>query len=277
MRNNFKWWYAIVGYVAYIVSFLVNTWLLTLTQDCFEGSTFNSGALFNVTMFIAGGIICLVLFRIISRNKISRFKFGLHLNDLHKIILIGGGLGLLFFGFSEFVEANSKSLREAGEQVINDFNIGENFTNDIILLLSIGLFAPVVEEILFRGAIFNPIFQSLKTKKTLPDWGALVIGIVVSALLFMFSHGGGGQDAQLWLLGILGILAGLGMYLTNSLFGAILVHAVNNNVVFIYTIYKKFGLESTYSLKLILVSIFFLLLSIPLGLLFGKILPRLRT
>lgn len=277
MRNNFKWWYAIVGYVAYIVSFLVNTWLLTLTQDCFEGSTFNSGALFNVTMFIAGGIICLVLFRIISRNKISRFKFGLHLNDLHKIILIGGGLGLLFFGFSEFVEANSKSLREAGEQVINDFNIGENFTNDIILLLSIGLFAPVVEEILFRGAIFNPIFQSLKTKKSLPDWGALVIGIVVSALLFMFSHGGGGQDAQLWLLGILGILAGLGMYLTNSLFGAILVHAVNNNVVFIYTIYKKFGLESTYSLKLILVSIFFLLLSIPLGLLFGKILPRLRT
>lgn len=93
----------------------------------------------------------------------------------------------------------------------------------------------------------------------------------------MFSHGGGGQDAQLGLLGILGILAALSMYFTNSLFGAIMVHAVNNNLVFIYMIYKNFDLESPNSIKLILASIFCLLLSIPLGLLFGKILPRLRA
>lgn len=277
MQNNFKWWYAIVGYVAYILSFLVNSWLSSLTQDWFQGSTFNSGALFNGTMFIAGGIICLTLFRIISKNKISRFSFGFHLNNLQKIVLIGVGFGLLFFGFSEFIEANSKKLKEAGEQVMNDFDIGKNFTNDIILLLNIGLLAPVVEEILFRGAIFNPIFQSLKTKKKLPKWSALIIAIAVSTFLFVFSHGGGGQDAQLGLLAILAILAGLGMYFTNSIFGAILVHSVNNNLVFIYMIYKKFGLESTYGLQLILVSVFCLLLSIPLGLLFGKILPRLRT
>lgn len=277
MQNNFKWWYAIVGYVAYILSFLLNTWLVTLTQGWFQGSTFNSGALFNVTMFIAGGIICLVLFRMISRNKISRFEFGLHLNNLGKTVLIGSALGLLFFGFSEFVEANNKNLREAGEHVMNDFNIGKNFINDILLLLSIGLFAPVVEEILFRGAIFNPIFQSLNTKRMLPHWAALVISLSVSALLFMYSHGGGGQEAQLAMLGVLGLLAGIAMYLTNSVFGAIIVHAVNNNLVFIYMIYKTVGLESAYSIKLILASIFCLLLCIPLGLLFGKILPRLKN
>lgn len=276
MQSNFKWWYAIIGYVAYILSFLVNTWLSTMAQGWFEGTAFNSGALFNITMFIVGGIICLVLFRIISKNKISRLEFGLHLNNLSKVILIGAGLGLLFFGFTELVEANSKSLKEASEQVSSTFNIGKNFTNDIFLLLNIGLFAPVVEEILFRGAIFNPIYQSLKKKTSFPHWVALGIGLLVSALLFAFSHGGGGQEAQLGLLGVLGILAALAMYFTKNLFGAIMVHAVNNNLVFIFMVHKTLGLGSAYGIQLAVASIVCLILCFPLGLLLGKILPRVK-
>lgn len=275
MESNFKWWYAIVGYVAYILSFLVNTALVALTQGMFDDTSFNSGALFNVTMFITGGIICLVLFRLISKNTISSSEFGLHLRNFQKVLIFGGGLGLLFFGLSELIEANNQTLKDAGEQVMSGFNIGKNTINDLLLLMSIGLFAPVVEEILFRGAIFNPIFQSLKNQYSTPKWLALVIALLVSALLFAYSHGGGGQDAQLLLLGLLGICAGLTMYFTNSLLGAIMVHAVNNNVVFIYTVYKVFGLESSYSIFLVAASLVCLILCVPLALLFGKLLPIL--
>lgn len=264
-----------VGYIAYILSFLLNTWLSTMTEGWFQDSVFNSGALFNVTMFIAGGVICLWLFRAISRGRISRSEFGLHTHGLRSVVLIGGALGLLFFGFSEVMEANSRELSEASEVVMNNFNIGNNFINDMLLLLSIGLFAPVVEEMLFRGAIFNPIFQSLKAKKVMPSWIALVVSLTVSTLLFAYTHGGEGQEEQLWLLGVLGVFAGLAMYFSKSLLGAIVVHAVNNNLVFMYMIYKQDGLGATYSIALILASVCCLILCIPLGLLFGKILPRL--
>lgn len=278
MQNKFKWWYALVGYSAYILSFLLNTLLATLveSQQSNGDLTFNLGALFNLTMFIVGGIICLVLFRLFSKGNISRFDFGIHLNKFTKIVLIGSCCGLLFFIFSELIEANSKSLREASAHVANDFNIGKNLINDCLLILSVGLFAPVVEEIIFRGAIFNSIYQSLKTKKLLPNWVVLAVSLLVSTFLFVYSHGGGGQEAQLGMLAMLGLFTGIVMYKTNSLFGAILVHAVNNNFVFIYMVYKEIGLTSTYRIQLIFASVFCLLLCIPLGLLFGKLLPQLK-
>lgn len=272
--NNFKWWFAIIGYMSYILAFLMNSWFMTVSESWFESDTFNSGALYNASMFIVGGVICLSLLRLFSKSSISQFEFGLHFNNIGRAILIGSIWGFLFFGLSEFVEFIFDDLKEAGEQVMNSFSIGQNFTNDIILLLNIGLCAPVAEEIIFRGAIFNPIFQYLKKRTSLPEWVILSFGLGVSALLFAYSHGGGGQDAQLLLLGLLGILAGLGMYITNSLYGAIFVHAVNNNVVFLYTIYKMPNLDSTYSIKFMLASIVCLILCLPLGALFGKILPQ---
>lgn len=274
MGNSFKWWYAILGYIAYILSFLVNTMLSSAAQGIFDGFSFNSGALFNITMFITGGVLCLLLFRLISKNTITRTDYGLHTQNISKALLIGGALGVLFFGFAEIVEANNQSLKEAGEQVMNSFNLGQNFTNDVLLILNIGLFAPVAEEIMFRGGIFNPIYQSLQSKNSIPRWVALGLGLIVSALLFAFSHGGGGQEAQLGMLGVLGLLAGLAMYFTKSIFGAVMVHAVNNNLVFIYMVYKQFGLGSSHGLTLISISIGCLFLCVPLGLLFSKILPR---
>lgn len=274
MQNNFKWWYALIGYMAYIFSFMFNTFLSTIAQDWFEGSTINSGPLFNALMFIVGGLVCMILLRLFSRSSLSRYDFGITHKGLSRAIWVGGILGILFFGLSEFIESNNKNLKAASEEVMKAFNLGQNFTSDLILLLNIGLFAPVVEEILFRGAIFNPIYQSLKTKASFPHWAALGIGLGVSTLLFVFSHGGGGQDAQLGLLGLLSILAGLGMYITKSLFGAIMVHAVNNNLVFIFMVHNVLGLGSTHGMKLVLASVLSLLLCIPIGLLFGRILPR---
>lgn len=273
MQNNFKWWHAIVGYLAYILAFMSMTVLLTFTQSESGEEAFNVGGLFNVFMFLAGGVLCLLSFRLVSKNKISQAEYGIKFYNLTKTIGIGVVLGLAFWILSGVVESNSKTLKDAGDQVMNSFNIGSNFIDDVVMIIGVGLFAPVVEEIIFRGGIFNPIYQSLKSKASIPDWAALLIGLVISAALFAFSHGGEGQDAQLELLAVLGILAGLAMYLTKSIFGAILVHTVNNNVVLISTYYSKFGTES-YGLKLIAISILCLLLCIPLAKIFGKILPK---
>lgn len=273
MQTNFKWWYAILGYAAYTLAFLFNTGFSMLSQGIFEGSSFNPGALFNVTMFIAGALICLLLFRMVSGAQISRYEYGFQLNGLAKIILIGVALGLFFYGLTYFIESNNTQLREASEQVAKEFKIGENFMNDLLILLNIGLFAPIAEEILFRGGIFNPLYQSLKTKTSIPYWAALGIALFVSTILFVYSHGGGGQDAQLWLLGLLGLLAALAMYWTKSIFAAILVHAVNNNIVFIFIVHKTVGLDSTHGMQLLIGSILCLILCVPLGLLFGRLLP----
>lgn len=155
---------------------------------------------------------------------------------------------------------NSADLIEAGEQVMSDFNVGKNLTNDIILLLSIGLFAPVVEEIIFRGGIFSNV--------------GFIIALIVSSYLFMSIHGGSGQDAQIYLLFILGAFAAIAMYLTKSLFGAILVHAVNNNLVFIYALLKLDKTGTSHTLTLIIVSILCFFACIPLAYFFGKILPQ---
>lgn len=271
--TNFKWWYALIAYFSYLLALIVSSFLSSSFDHLLQDVKFNQGALSNVLMFVLAGLFCLFLLRIASKNQLSSYELGIHLNSILKTTIIGISLGLLFFSFSEFIEASNKTIREGGEQVMEGFNIGKNITNDFLLILSIGLFAPVVEEIIFRGAIFNSIVQGLKKITFLPKYLPLIIGLIVSSYAFVSSHGGGGQDAQLGLLAILSIITALSIYYTKNLFAPILIHAVNNNVVFIYTIlYRQPRLEPIYSAKLIGFSIACLILCIPLGLLLGKIL-----
>lgn len=271
--QTFKWWYAIVGFLAYNIAILINMLFISATQPLLSGFNFNSGALYNGTLFLFAAVICLLLFRLISKGKISQADFGFHLKKFSKILLFGVAFGLLFLGLSEFAEATNKGLKAAGEDVMNSFNIGENFTNDLLMILGVGLLAPIAEEIVFRGGVFNPLLQGLKKFTKLPSWLPLTIALAVSAFLFVSTHGGGGQDAQLWLLGVLAILAALAMYFTKSLLAAILTHAVNNNLVFMYSL-SKLSLDTAYTIKLMSASVICLLLCIPIGLIFGKILPK---
>lgn len=273
-NNPFKWWYAFVGYSAFLLALVLNSLLMSTVADFFKPAGFSLGNLFNVLMFVLAGTICLFALRLISHRQLTRDAFGIHLNSIFVVITVGSILGLLFFGLSEFIESHDRTLKDAGEQVMQAFNLGHSLTNDLLLVLGIGLFAPVVEEIIFRGAIFNSIIQGLKHHANVPRWLGLVIGLAVSTFAFISIHGGGGQDTQLALLAVLSILAALAMYVTRSLFAAIFVHAVNNNVVFIYTVSQQSYLQETHSTTLIIASMFCLLLCLPLGLIFGRLLPN---
>lgn len=272
-QNNFFWWYAVVGYVAYLLALISGSFISSATEPHLKNASFNTGALFNIILFILVGLFSLFALKLVSKNKLTNAQLGLHSQAISlKVLLTGTILGLLFFGLSELIESYSPALQHAGEQVKQTFDIGKNISNDILLLFNIGLFAPVAEEIIFRGIIFNSIYQGLKKHTIIPCHLSLIIALVLSTLGFVFSHGGGGQDEQMWLLALLGITTALAMYYTQSLFAAIAVHAVNNHVVFILMFIEQTHAGSVNSIKFIFISLTCLLLCLPLGLLFGRIL-----
>lgn len=270
--TNFHWSYAIVAYVCYTLAFIVNSILLSGIETAVEPSSINVGSIFNILQFIIAAVLCLLAFRVLSKSKISQQEYGIHNVGLAKALSIGAVLGLAFWGISEMAENLDDKLREGGEEMVKSMNLGKNIINDFFILLNIGLFAPVAEEIVFRGGIFNSLLKGLKRYKSIPNWLVLVIAIAVSSYAFISSHGGGGQDAQMYFLLLMSILACISFYMTNSLMAPVFMHAVNNNVVFILIIYSSIGLSSWTAWLLILASLCCILLCIPLTNFFGKLL-----
>lgn len=85
----------------------------------------------------------------------------------------------------------------------------------------IGLMAPFVEELVFRGAILRSLLQWAKNR-----W----VAIVVSALLFALIHA---NPAQMPHAFIIGILLGWMYYRTGSIIPGVIYHWVNNSIAFI--------------------------------------------
>lgn len=88
--------------------------------------------------------------------------------------------------------------------------------------LSVGILAPIAEEILFRGAILRCLF-TLFSKRM--HW----LPIVLSALIFGLAHGNMGQAPHAVALGL---LLGWMYYRTGSIIPGIVLHWVNNSVAF---------------------------------------------
>lgn len=92
--------------------------------------------------------------------------------------------------------------------------------------LMVGLLAPLVEEMVFRGAILRSL---LRWKEN--PW----VGIVISALLFALIHMNPAQMPHAFLIGL---LLGWMYYRTDSIVPGVVYHWVNNTVAYIlYNIY----------------------------------------
>lgn len=83
-------------------------------------------------------------------------------------------------------------------------------------IISIVIMAPLMEELLFRGAIQGHLLKIWKN----PVWP-----IVVSSLLFGIVHG---NPAQIPFAFVLGLALGWMYYLTGSIIPSILMHFINN-------------------------------------------------
>lgn len=85
----------------------------------------------------------------------------------------------------------------------------------------IGLMAPLVEEIVFRGAILRALLQW----KSNP-W----VGILISAVLFSAIHMNPAQMPHAFLIGI---LLGWMYYRTDSIIPGVIYHWVNNSIAYL--------------------------------------------
>lgn len=85
---------------------------------------------------------------------------------------------------------------------------------------ALGLFAPVAEEFVFRGAVLRTLLNG-----NLRPWGA----ITVSALLFAVAHL---NPAQLVHAFIIGLLLGWMYWRTGSIIPGIVYHWVNNSIAY---------------------------------------------
>ena len=95
-------------------------------------------------------------------------------------------------------------------------DVFEQMMNNPLGIISIVVMAPLVEELLFRGAIQGHLMRK---------WKMPYLGIVVSSLIFGVVHG---NPAQIPFAFVVGMALGWMYYLTGSLIPGILMHFINN-------------------------------------------------
>lgn len=270
MKNELKFWHIFLGLISLPFGMIIAGVISIPSNGIFIN--INTGAILNILQFIIAVIFAFIIIRFTS--KISNSDLGIHTKNLKTIIPLSILLALGYYFFSELSEHLFPSLQTASEQVIKSLNIGKNLTNDILLLLNIILFAPIAEEIIFRGILFQSIINNLKKLKIIPKTIILGLGATISALAFAFSHGGGGQDAQMLFFVLMGIITSIAFYKTKNIFTSIFIHGINNTIVFITIISTSVRLSSYHGMILFTLSIICLLLYIPITKLFGKILHK---
>ena len=85
----------------------------------------------------------------------------------------------------------------------------------LISMITVGIIAPIAEEFLFRGVIYNTLNKKISIKWT----------IIIQAILFGVFHGNLVQGTYATLLGL---IFGYVTYKTKSLWPAIIMHMANN-------------------------------------------------
>lgn len=103
----------------------------------------------------------------------------------------------------------------------------------IFAIFALALVPAVVEEFIFRGAIFNGLLTKFTPAKT----------ILISALMFMLMHGSLQQTVYQFFLGL---VFGYVIYVTGNLLYAIVLHFFNNAIVIITSyVYVQQGIAGS--------------------------------
>jgi hypothetical protein len=103
-----------------------------------------------------------------------------------------------------------------------------DYIGQALFFFGAAVIAPVGEEVLFRGYVFNAVRQTFRSR----SWGA-VAAYLASALLFMAAHSLAATQGLIGLLVptfLMGLLLAWGMHRTGSLIPGIIAHAMNNSV-----------------------------------------------
>lgn len=207
---------------AFILSIVMPSVLAVIVLMIASGftnlETFQTTKIYKILSLLISQVAFLMIFITISAKRKASIKNNLfkklNLKSVFIVVLISL---ICLFLLSPLVNVYDAFLTSIGisEQSLSlDLNSVENL---IFLILIVGVFAPICEELVFRGVILGGL-KKYGDKKA----------ILISALLFMLMHLSLHQTIYQFVLGI--ILGCIFIY-TGNIFATILVHFINNTSV----------------------------------------------
>lgn len=140
------------------------------------------------------------------------------------VTAIGSDIIVAIFDATSFhIKSNVKELLPHGQSTVS-------VAQFVTLLLMAGVLAPITEETLFRGALYQGVAKSIESWAG--KFGGIAISAIVTGCVFGLFHllGGGGELYTLPILAFLGIVLSLTFQFSGSLGGSMLVHASINSI-----------------------------------------------
>ena len=188
-------------------------------------------------------VILLVYFwtKFFSGNKLNRSDFLIFAKIPAKkyfivfTFLLCSYLGILLLG--ELIDLFFGAAKSQTNDELVKMLMDSSFTK-LELFFYIGIFGPVIEEILFRGLLFKSLERKVGT----------LGGLLISAVGFTFLHQAGDYPQIL----LVGLMLGLVYIVTRNIIFPILLHIINNTLAVLMETSQIAGDERTYPLMWII-------------------------
>ena len=221
----------VLYFVIYIISTVISSFTYALVYSIknagkVDQSQVNAMVLKNQFLIAAiGGIIALGIFVLMFRKKemnlFQRCKFTkINLKNSSIIILSSLGLALFSCSLVNLLMSKFPSYSETSKAISSN-------NTSVIGVISMILIIPIIEEILFRGLIFNELKKHLN----------IVVAIILQAVIFAASHGNMLQGIYTFIMAVVlavvysktkSIVAPILFHMTYNLFGSIVIPVILN-------------------------------------------------
>ncbi len=167
-----------------------------------------------------GQIMWMVIFYFWYRklkNRVTEPKIKLwNVKNIVLIAVIGIGFNLATGGLMELILPHFEELMEQYSEMMESLFMG----NPVLLIISIVIFAPIAEELIFRGVILQ---KALK-------FSPFIVANILQALLFGIFHMNLVQGIYAFALGL---VMGYVSYRFRTLWASIVLHAIYNGSSFV--------------------------------------------
>jgi membrane protease YdiL (CAAX protease family) len=185
--------------------------------------------------FLSLGTFWMVYWLIIVRRGATWRDIGyrpVHLGHLLNTVVLAFGavwigaaiIAELVNRFTGFhIESNARELLPYGQSHLSS----EEY---IVLLFLAGIMAPLTEETLFRGVLYQALCRDL-SRVASPLWTVLLAALTSGTIFGVIHLLGGPPDLHAFpILAYFGIILGLAFQRGGSIYASALVHAINNTI-----------------------------------------------
>lgn len=172
--------------------------------------------------------IPIIRVRLLRHQQLS--DIGFHAQGMVRLILIGCALGFVILvsnaGLGYFFSNVGIEQNQAAQYPL----FQGDYLGQVLFFIGGALLAPLGEEVLFRGYIFNAIRLTFQAR-----WG-VPLAYLISAIAFMAAHTLSATQGLAGLLiptFLMGLLLAWSVHRTGSLLPGIIAHAINNGLALI--------------------------------------------